>query len=123
GPPAAPACPRSSAPPAPSCAVLPPGTSPARTCCSTEGSARSRSSACAGARRALPLRPVMMRQLPGDPRWIDEIPAVQAALRPHAPALAQGALRWSYVQWEAAVAAATEALTDEGLRAGDRMMI
>jgi acyl-CoA synthetase (AMP-forming)/AMP-acid ligase II len=65
----------------------------------------------------------MMRQLPGDPRWIDEIPAVQAALRPDAPALAQGDVRWSYAQWEAAVATACEALADEGLRAGDRMMI
>jgi non-ribosomal peptide synthetase component E (peptide arylation enzyme) len=65
----------------------------------------------------------MMRQLPGDPRWIDEIPAVQAALRPDAPALAQDDVRWSYAQWEAAVATACEALADEGLRAGDRMMI
>ncbi len=64
-----------------------------------------------------------MRVLPGNPRWIDEIPSAQAALRPNAPALVQGELRWSYAQWETAVSAASEALADEGLRAGDRMMI
>jgi acyl-CoA synthetase (AMP-forming)/AMP-acid ligase II len=56
-------------------------------------------------------------------RLIHDIPALQAAARPDAPALAQGETRWTYGAWQAAIETAAARLAEAGVRPGDRLAV
>jgi len=63
-------------------------------------------------------------EIGGEPvRRIDDIPRLQAALRPRAPALTQADRRWTFRDWEDASACAAAELQAQGLQPGDRLAI